>query len=43
MAADDFAVEVLQQSDARVAAGIGTCGVARELDEVEPVVDRDGP
>jgi hypothetical protein len=41
VAAGELAIEVLQQADARVAAGIGTGGIAREFDEVEPVVDRD--
>jgi hypothetical protein len=40
--AGDLAVEVLQQPDARVAALVGAGGVARELEEVEPVGDADG-
>ena len=35
-------VQVLQQPDARVAAGVGARGIARELEEVEPVRDREG-
>src|SRR5262249_10332046 len=40
--AGDLRVEVLEQPDARVAALIGAGGVARELEEVEPVRDADG-
>jgi hypothetical protein len=39
MAAGDLRVEVLEQPDARVAALVGTGGVARQLEEVEPVRD----
>jgi hypothetical protein len=40
--AGNLAVEVLEQADPRVAAGICARGVARELDEVEAVLDREG-
>jgi hypothetical protein len=39
VAAGDLRVEVLEQADAGVAALIGACGVARELEEVEAVGD----
>ncbi len=39
MAAGDLRVEVLQQPDPGMAAGVGARRVARELEEVEPVRD----
>jgi hypothetical protein len=42
VAVGDLRVEILEQPDARVAAGVGVRAVARELDEVERVQDRDG-
>ena len=39
--AGDLRVEVLEEADARVAALVGARRVARELDEVEAVVDPD--
>jgi len=41
VAAGDLRVEVLQQADPGMSAGVGAGGVAGELDEVEPVVDRE--
>jgi hypothetical protein len=41
MAAGDLRVEVLQQPDTRMAAGVGPRRVARELDEVEPMGNPD--
>ena len=38
----DLVVEVFEQPDAGVAAGVRAGGVARELDEVDPVRDLDG-
>jgi hypothetical protein len=43
VAARDLRVQVLEQPDARVAALVGACRVARELDEVDAVVDPDRP
>jgi hypothetical protein len=43
VAAGDLRVEVLEQPDAGVTAGIGTGGVARQLDEVDPVRDGERP
>jgi hypothetical protein len=43
VAARDLAVEVLQEPDAGVAAGVGAGRVAGELDEVEGMVDRQSP
>jgi hypothetical protein len=43
MAAGDLRVEILEQPDAGVAALVGARCVARELDEVETVVDRQCP
>jgi hypothetical protein len=37
--AGDLGIEVFQQTDTGVAAGVGTRRVARELDEVEPMRD----
>ncbi len=39
MAAGDLRVEVFEQPDPRVAAPVGAGGIARELEEVEPVRD----
>ena len=39
VAARDLRVEILEEADAGVAAAVGAGRVARELDEVEPVVD----
>jgi hypothetical protein len=41
VAVRDLAIEVLEQADACVAAGVGVRAVARQLDEVERVQDRD--
>ena len=41
VAAGDLRVEILEQADARMAALVGAGRVARELDEVEAVVDPD--
>ena len=41
MPAGKLAVEVFEQPDPRVAAGVWLRGVARELDEVQAVVDPD--
>jgi hypothetical protein len=43
MAAGDLLVQVLQEPDACVAARVGVGAVARKLDEVERVEDRDRP
>jgi hypothetical protein len=43
VAPGDLGVEVLEQADARVAALVGACRVARELEEVEPVRDPKRP
>jgi hypothetical protein len=40
VAAGDLGVEILEQPDARVAALVGAGGIARELEEVEPMRDR---
>jgi hypothetical protein len=40
MAAGDLRVQILEQADAGVAALVGAGRVARELDEIEAVVDR---
>ena len=40
MASGDLSVQILEQADAGVAALVGAGRVARELDEVETVVDR---
>jgi hypothetical protein len=40
MAAGDFSVQILEQADAGVGALVGAGRVARELDEIEAVVDR---
>jgi hypothetical protein len=40
MASGDLSVQILEQADAGMAALVGAGGVARELDEVEAVVDR---
>jgi hypothetical protein len=42
MAPGDLRVEVLQEPDARVAAGIRVRAVGGELDEVDGMRDRDG-
>jgi hypothetical protein len=42
MTAADLCVQILEQADAGVAALVGAGRVARELDEVEAVVDRQG-
>ena len=42
VAAGDLGVEVLEEPDARVTALVGAGGVARELEEVEPVRDAEG-
>jgi hypothetical protein len=42
VSAGDLRVEVLEQPDARMAALVGAGGIARELEEVEPVRDADG-
>ena len=42
MPAGKLAVEVFEQADSRVAAGVSRRAVARELDEVEAVLDREG-
>jgi hypothetical protein len=39
MAAGDFRIEVLQQPDPGMAAGVGARRVARELEEIESVRD----
>jgi hypothetical protein len=41
VAVGDLRVEILEQPDARVAAGVGIRAVARQLDEVDRVQDRD--
>jgi hypothetical protein len=41
VAAGELLVQVLQQPDPRVAAGVRVRAVARELDEIERVRDRD--
>jgi hypothetical protein len=43
VAARDLGVEVLQEPDAGMSAGVGACGVAGELHEVEGMVDRQSP
>jgi hypothetical protein len=43
MAARDLVVEVLEQADPGMAALVGAGGVARELQEVEPVRDPERP
>jgi hypothetical protein len=43
VAAGDLRVEVLEKADAGMAAPVGSGRVARELDEVEAVVDRERP
>ena len=43
MPACDLGVEVLEQADAGVPALVGAGGVARELEEVEPVGDPQSP
>ena len=42
MASADLGVQILEQADAGVAALVGAGRVARELDEVEAVMDRQG-
>ena len=41
MASGDLGVQILEQADAGVAALVGAGRVARELDEVQAVVDPD--
>jgi hypothetical protein len=41
MAARELDVEVLEQPDASVASGVGPGRIARELEEIEPVRNRD--
>jgi hypothetical protein len=42
VAPDELGVEVFQETDPGVAARVCPGGIARELDEVEPMMDRDG-
>jgi hypothetical protein len=43
VATGDLRVQVLEEADAGMAASVGSGRVARELDEIEPVVDRECP
>ncbi len=41
VAAGDLRVQILEKANPGMAAPVGACGVAGELDEVDPVVDSD--
>jgi hypothetical protein len=43
VAAGDLRVQILEEADAGMAAAVGARGVARKLDEVDPMVDSERP